>query len=496
LGAKGLGCVDCHRVRGQGGEIGPDLSDVGAKYERVQLIESVLEPSRQIVEGYRPVIVATTEGRVVTGIVKSESAATLELIDADRHRIVVRKADIEERRASETSLMPDNLAATLSPDAFCDLIAFLASLRSSQQPFPGSDVVGPLALPHGFASRVVAEGLTGATALEVTPDARILICEQTGTLRVVEHDRLLDEPALCLTVDSEWERGLIGVAVDLRDPKTDYVYTSAVIPNPPRHRISRFRMDGNRAKPKTEFVLLEGDDQRHMGGTVAAGHQGGAIHFGKDGKLYIAIGEHTAGQPAQEMNTLLGKLLRINPDGTIPEDNPFYATAQGKYRAIWALGLRNPFTFAVQPGSGRIFVNDVGGVAEEINEGFAGANYGWPTVEHGPAKDARFRGPIHHYPTASIAGGAFAPRGDAVNLPKEYRAKYFFMDFVKGWIKVLDPEHVERVSTFATGLGRPVDLRFATDGALYVLLRDAWVKDGNFRPRTGRLLRIAYENKE
>src|SRR5262249_60839552 len=138
-------------------------------------------------------------------------------------------------------------------------------------------------------------------------------------------------------------------------------------------------------------------------------HRVGALPFGQDGKLSIAIGDQTAGKPAQELNSLLGRLLRINPDGSLPGDNPFVSRAKGKYRATWALGLRNPFTFAVQPETGRLFINDVGGQAEEINEGLAGANYGWPAVEHGPTADPRFRGPIHHYPTACIAGGSLAP---------------------------------------------------------------------------------------
>jgi glucose/arabinose dehydrogenase len=190
-------------------------------------------------------------------------------------------------------------------------------------------------------------------------------------------------------------------------------------------------------------------------------------------------------------------LLRINPDGTIPGDNPFVNSTTGKYRSIWALGLRNPFTFAVQPGTGRILINDVGGRAEEINEGCAGANYGWPVVEHGPSPDPRFRGPIHWYPTASIAGGAFCP-GErlAAGFPAECRGKYFFMDFVKGWIRVLDPDDPGRLAAepFAAGLTRPVDLAFAPDGGLYVLLRDAWVRDDHFRPFTGALLRIRYQD--
>jgi glucose/arabinose dehydrogenase len=260
----------------------------------------------------------------------------------------------------------------------------------------------------------------------------------------------------------------------------------------PHHCISRFTARGDVAAPGSEVVLLRGDDQNRLGGSVSAGHQGGALHFGKDGKLYIAIGEHTAREPAQRLDTLLGKLLRINPDGTIPEDNPFSKRTKGKYRAIWAIGLRNPFTFAVQPGTGRIYINDVGESGwEEIDEGKAGANYGWPESE-GETKDPRFRGPIYIYRAASVAGGAFCPTGLGAGFPARYRGKYFFMDFVQGWIKVLDPERPASVETFASGLTRPCDLAFAPDGTLCVLQRDAWVIDDKFRPHTGTLLRIAF----
>src|SRR5438128_2218970 len=86
-------------------------------------------------------------------------------------------------------------------------------------------------------------------------------------------------------------------------------------------------------------------------------------------------------------------------------------------------------------------------------EGFAGANYGWPTVEHGPTSHPRFRGPVHYYPTASIVGGAFAPEN--LGWPKDLRGRYFFMDFVHGWIKMLDPDRPGQATTFATGLRRP-----------------------------------------
>jgi putative heme-binding domain-containing protein len=479
--SKRLACARCHRARGEGGEIGPDLSDIGGKLDRALLIESILEPSRQIVEGYRTTMIATKDGRVLSGIARDETTSGLVLVDADGKRIVVRATEIEDRRHAEKSLMPSSLAAGLSLAEFVDLIAYLETLRSS----------GPIMLPQGFTWARVATGITGATAMAVASDGRVFVCEQTGALRVVKGGRLLERPFVTLRVDSTWERGLIGVALDPGFATNNYVYVTYVVPKPnPHHRVSRFTARGDVAAADSESILIEGDDQTKLGGEVPAGHQGGAIHFGKDGKLYVALGEQTAGAPSQAMDSLLGKLLRINADGSIPEDNPFYGKARGKYRAIWALGLRNPFTFAVQEETGRIFINDVGQAAwEEIDEGFPGANYGWPASE-GPTTDRRFRGPVHSYPVASIAGGAFCPTAGSGGFPAHFRGRYFFADFVKGWIKHLDPEHPEKVETFATGLARPVDLQFGPDGSLYVLERDAWVIDGNFRPGTGLLLQI------
>jgi putative heme-binding domain-containing protein len=484
-----VSCRACHKVQGQGGEIGPDLSDIGGKFERPHLIESLLEPSRQIVEGYRVTLVATRDGQSHGGLVREETVNNLTLVTADTRTITLRQADIEDRRLGDTSLMPEGLASSLSPSQFADLIAYLESLRPNRKLTPGERLSGPLTIPRGFRSTRVATGLTGSTALDVAPDGRVFVCEQTGALRLVQNDALLPEPFLRLPVDSTWERGLIGVTVDPDFEANGYVYVCYVVSEPyPHHVVSRFTARGNHVVADSERILLEGDDQTRLGGKVPAGHQGGALHFGRDRMLYIGLGEQTAGAPSQDLHSLLGKLLRIAPDGSIPPDNPFFTRTEGKYRVIWALGLRNPFTFAVQPDTGRIFVNDVGQNRwEEINEAVSGSNHGWPSSE-GPTDDPRFQGPIHAYPVASIAGGAFCPTDGP--WPERYRGKYFFMDFVKGWIRVLDPNNPDRVEEFVTGLTRPVDLRFAPDGGLYVLLRDAWVIDREFQPGTGSLLKI------
>jgi putative heme-binding domain-containing protein len=491
-------CLVCHRVEDQGGAVGPDLTKIGGKFDRPHLIESLLEPSRQIVEGFRTSIIQTVDGRVLNGVVREQSDDRIKLIDANGKSIELETETIEESTVSDVSLMPSGLTDTLSTAEFSDLIAYLESLRSDGLEM-GANIRGPIKLPQGFEVETVATGMTGAVAVEVLPDNRVLVCEQTGALRVIRDGKLLPEPFVTLPVHTEWERGLIGVTVDPDFEQSPYVYVCYVTKEPYLHHVvSRWLADGDVAKPGSEQILIEGDDQTRLGGNVPAGHQGGAIHFGPDGCLYIAIGDQTAGLPSQKLDTLQGKLLRIAADGSIPPDNPFVTKATGKYRSIWAYGLRNPFTFAIEPATGEILMNDVGGIKEEINRGRSGANYGWPTVEHGPTDDPRFVGPIHTYPQASISGGAFVPSDS--DWPSEFQGTYFFADFVQGWIHAIDSSKADAVTaneamTFAEGLRRPVDMRFGPDGSLYVLLRNAWVYDDKFESGTSALIKIAFSKQ-
>ena len=227
-------------------------------------------------------------------------------------------------------------------------------------------------------------------------------------------------------------------------------------------------MNGDRALPDSEQVILK---LSPLGNAV--GHYGGAIHFGTDGKLYVATGDNETPSNSQSLSNLHGKVLRINPDGSIPEDNPFASQLTGSLRAIWALGLRNPFTFAVQPGTSRIFVNDVGNSSwEEIDELAAGGNYGWPETE-GYTADPRFRSPVFAYPHegagltgAAIVGGAFYD-STQLHYPPEYRGCYFFADYVTGWIMRLDPTSGP---PFADSLAAPVDLKSAPT-AIFTIFR-------------------------
>ncbi len=189
------------------------------------------------------------------------------------------------------------------------------------------------------------------------------------------------------------------------------------------------------------------------------------------------MGDNATGSNAQSMSTPFGKMLRFNDDGTIPTDNPFYGTTTGVNRSIWALGLRNPFTFGFQPGTGRMFINDVGqGTWEEINDGAAGANYGWP-AEEGSGGAPTYVDPIFAYghsnnPTLvvgqSIVGSAFYNPG-TVLYPAEYVGNYFFADYVQGWVKRMDTANDNAVYSFWGGSGFLTDVAVGPDGALYAL---------------------------
>jgi hypothetical protein len=211
------------------------------------------------------------------------------------------------------------------------------------------------------------------------------------------------------------------------------------------------------------------------------------------------------------LNTVLGKILRINPvpenaDGTNPEsmfptDNPFYHTATGLNRAIFCLGLRNPFTFAFQPGTGRMFIDDVGSSTwEEINLGQSGKNYGWPTIE-GPAEPPvnGFTNPLFAYNHFPNQGGPPVPLGCAITggtfynpsptcsgdppfaFPSSYVGQYFFLDLCGNWIYTMDPDDVDpashfgfhKISLFASNIhGAATYLTVGPDKNLYYISRN------------------------
>jgi glucose/arabinose dehydrogenase len=326
----------------------------------------------------------------------------------------------------------------------------------------------------GFQEVFVAGGFDTPTAMEFAPDGRLFVAEKSGQLRIIQNGQLLSTPFFTANVSTLGEQGLLGIAFDPDFATNHFVYIYYTATNPTHNRVSRLTANGNMAVPGSELVLLD----LPALGTIA--HQGGAIHFGNDGKLYVAVGDHQISENVQSLSNPLGKMLRINKDGSIPTDNPFFNQTTGINQAIYALGLRNPYTFAVDPATGRIFINDVGNSAwEEINQLVAGANYGWPICEGpqgsgaGSCNNPSFTYPIHAYARgaeAAVTGGTFY-RGN--QFPGQYVGDYFFSDYTRGWIRFLDSSNqVQGINNPYTDFRTasfPVDLKVGPDGALYYL---------------------------
>jgi glucose/arabinose dehydrogenase len=348
------------------------------------------------------------------------------------------------------------------------ILAVLVLLAST------SAVQAATVLDAGFTDSTYATGVSGATAMAFAPDGRLFVCQQTGALRVIKNGVLLTQPFTTVSVDSANERGLLGVTFDPAFATNGWVYIYYTTPqNGVHNRISRFTASGDVAVAGSEVVIVELPPL-----SSAANHNGGALHFAADGTLFVAVGDNATGSNSQSFSTTLGKMLRFGKDGSIPTDNPFYGSTTGQNRAIWALGLRNPFNFAIRRMTGALMINDVGGGGwEEVNVGQRGANYGWPATE-GYTTNPAYKSPLYAYPHAGGTDGGCAITGatfydpQTAQFPASYVGLYFFGDHCNGWMRRLDPSNGSQ-SVFATGISGLVDIRVGPDGALYYLARGA-----------------------
>jgi glucose/arabinose dehydrogenase len=321
--------------------------------------------------------------------------------------------------------------------------------------------------PQDFqTSMVVGDGLDGPSGFAIAPDGRIFVLERAGKIKIVRDGHLLAQPFADLPSEATGDRGLIGIAFDPGFGDTNnfvyFYYTGHDLLN----HLVRFDAseDVGTNGPYQLFETQSPSQLLHVGGTVA---------FGPDGKLYFAVGDNGNGANAQDLSNPHGKILRINPDGSVPTDNPFYGQP-GKLGAIWAYGLRNPWRFQFDPQTGELYGGDVGNfTTEELNHIIKGGNYGWP-LQEGPctANCAGLIDPIYSYPhyggySAAVTGG---PVYRGTMFPPEYRGKLFFGDYAQGFIKTasLDANgNVTAVNDFDTTAGSVVDIKVAPDGSMY-----------------------------
>jgi glucose/arabinose dehydrogenase/PKD repeat protein len=360
-------------------------------------------------------------------------------------------------------------------------------------------------LNPGFVNEVVVPDVQDATTIAFLPDGRMLIGELSEKILVVQPGGSQPDPTPFLQLDSSQligEQGLMDILPDKNFAQNGFYYvfyTKGGGGQNNHNRVSRFTASGNGTVAGSELRLWEDDV------VAQQEHHGGSLAWGADDKLYITYGDQFQSTPAQQLDSYRGKVLRINKDGTVPTDNPFYDGNGSNKDQIWALGLRNPFRMSIDPVSGTMYIGDVGGndastAFEEVNVGARGANYGWPTCE-GLCGLPGVTSPIHAYPhngrDASITGG-IVYRG--TQFPSEYRGSYFFADYVQNTIKRLVFDASGNVATVANfwpadgatdgpSVGDPVKFLQGPDGSLYYV--DIGFNDQHV-PNPAAIRRIRY----
>ena len=276
----------------------------------------------------------------------------------------------------------------------------------------------------------------------------MFIVEQAGRIRVVRDGELQAAPLLDISsrVGSGGERGLLSVAFHPRYAANHFFYVYFTAPNG-EIRIERFTTsaDPDIADPATSKVILSTPHSNY------SNHNGGLASFGPDGFLYLGLGDGGGGGDplgsGQNFNTLLGSLLRIDVDGgdpySVPPDNPFVGQA-GRRGEVWAKGLRNPWRYAFDVATERLYVADVGQSQREevsvVPANRPGVNYGWNVMEGSRCYNAATCAqtgltlPVLDYDHTigcSITGG-YVYRGSAI---PELHGHYFYSDYCSGWLK-------------------------------------------------------------
>lgn len=356
-------------------------------------------------------------------------------------------------------------------------------------------------LPDNFENLQILDRLNEPDHFVFSPDGRLFISERiTGRLLVAKYDRtratwsLNAEPFHTFDVpknsqdqpEARRSAGLRGVAFDPNFDENGFVYAFYMKDDALQNRVVRLKAAANPDLADPAFgeeLLID----LPFNATLASGsHNGGALEFDDDGKLFITTGDGWTGDfegdPVQSLSSFTGKVLRINADGTIPMDNPFYGQTSGSYRAIYALGLRNPYSMSKNRASGKLYINEArGNNKASIYLLEAGANYG-----HEAAANVTIGTPTSPWADASgaggelITGGAWYPTDGP--FPERYHGAYFVALWgsnsdSRGQISLIQSESDTSVTHFEGDVGisteppvKPVITRIGPDGNLYYML--------------------------
>lgn len=320
----------------------------------------------------------------------------------------------------------------------------------------------PQPTPAEGTTTILAENLDVPWAMDFLPNGTMIFTERAGTVNLLENNSTIK--VADINVSQQTESGLLGVAVDPNFTENRYIYLYYTHDGGV-NRISRFVLDGSL---ENETVLL--DDI--PGGPI---HNGGRLKFGPDGKLYATTGESGDENLAQNINSTGGKILRLNPDGTVPSDNPY-----GNY--VYSYGHRDPQGITWNPSNGILYESEHGDTMnDEINIIVRGGNYGWPIVQ-GNENQSGYVSPIRVYTDFTLA-----PSGIAF-----YQDRLYVAGLRGSQLRVLnlstDGKTVIGESVLISDLGRIRDV-VEHDGYLYISTSN---RDGRGSPQSGddKIIRI------
>jgi aldose sugar dehydrogenase len=339
-----------------------------------------------------------------------------------------------------------------------------------------------------FRVETVATGLEVPWGFAWLENGDMLVTERPGRVRIIEGGKLRPEPVFLVPdVEPSSESGLMDISLDPEFASSSFVYLAyAYRGDGKRVKIVRYKYVGGKFTEPTNIIENI---------PAAPNHAGTRARFGPDGKLYVTTGDATKWDLAQQMDSLAGKTLRLNADGTVPKDNPFVGQ-KGARPEIWSIGHRNAQGLAWQPGTGLMFQTEHGpsnfegrgGGADEVNIVEAGKDYGWPTI-WGTRTRKGMEPPLLEYtPACAPASGAFY-NGD--KFP-EFKGNFFF-GCLRGAriIRVeLDGRKVVRQENLLEGnVGRVREVAEGPDGYLYFSTSN---RDGRGRPAKDddRIMRI------